>query len=246
MDTAPRGSFHDLSRAGCEGSRLHASDLPEGYVALRRVRALPLLGRWSPLEDRMPPWLPFQCMVEMARRNHEGDPDAHAWLELYRRAAQGDSAAQLVMGHVCETGTWGTAIDIQRAFFWYYRAGLAGDEEASENALRLKGTYEISRAAMDEPALLYPGQWRITRADLDGKIAIHLVELAANGRCTAHSFGGRWTYDKSRLLLTLDHADTWPISLLGCRDSRLFGRDREMATYIIERMAPATTRPGKP
>jgi hypothetical protein len=233
------GSSYGFFSCGADGaSPGEGSGLPEGFIPLRKVRALALLGRWPALEDRMPPWLPFRCMVEMARRQHDGDLDAHAWLELYRRAAQGDTAAQREMARACETGAWGSGVDIQRAFFWYYRAGLAGDEVASEEALRLKEAHDILPAAMEAPCLLYPGQWRITRDDLARGIRTHFVELGDDGFLASASLEGDWSYDRASTTLTLQHAETWRIRILGCRETTLFGRDQRMVTYIIERAAP--------
>jgi hypothetical protein len=188
----------------------------------------------------MPPWLPFQCLVEMAKRDNNGDAEAHAWLELYRRATQGDVAAQRDMGRTCETGACGMAVDVQRAFFWYYRAGLAGDAEATECALRLKETFSIAPAAMQEPALVYAGQWRITRDDLDGKMSNAIYELAEDGTAASEALSGTWHYDRAHRTLTLGLGLARPlrIRLLGCRQTTLFGRDQHLVTYVIERAAP--------
>jgi hypothetical protein len=244
MDGAPSANGFGFQCAGHgrgEGCA-QGSDLPEGFIPLRRVKALSMQGRWSTLDDRMPPWLPFQCLVEMARRENEGDADAHAWLELYRRAAQGDTAAQREMGRACETGACGTPVDLHRAFFWYYRAGLAGDLEATQSALRLKEAFPISPAAMEEPALVYAGQWRITRDDLDGRITTGFYELVEDGTMTCEGEGegegGTWHYDRSRRVLTLSQPKPWRIRVIGCRETALFGRDQALVTYVIERAAP--------
>jgi hypothetical protein len=229
--------FHGAARSDRSQS-VQGSDLPDGFIPLRRVKALALQGRWATLDDRMPPWLPFQCLVDMAKRKHEGDAEAHAWLELYRRAAQGDVVAQREMGQACETGAWGTAIDVQRAFFWYYRAGLAGDAEATECALRLKEAFPIAHAAMEDPALVYAGQWRITRDDLDGKITTALYELGEDGVMTCDGASGIWDYDRARRVLTLTQDKQWRIRLIGSRETTLFGRDQSLVTYVIERAAP--------
>jgi hypothetical protein len=240
MDTASAGTSQGLAdSAQADPPRYsQGSDLPDGFVPLRRVKALALQGRWATLDDHMPPWLPFQCLVEMAKRDNEGDPEAHAWLELYRCAAQGDVVAQREMGKACETGARGAAIDVQRAFFWYYRAGLAGDSEATECALRLKEAFPIAHAVMEEPALVYEGQWRITRDDLDGKITTGLYELAEDGTMTSGATSGTWHYDRARRTFTLTQAKAWRIRLVGCRETTLFGRDQSLVTYVIERAAP--------
>jgi TPR repeat protein len=240
MDAASAGPSRGFIAAtpGDRSRESHASDLPDGFLPLRRVKALALQGRWATLDDRMPPWLPFHCLVEMARRDGEGDADAHAWLELYRRASQGDAVAQREMGHACETGACGTQVDVHRAFFWYYRAGLAGDLEGTECALRLKEAFAIAPAAMEEPALLYAGQWRITRDDLDGTIATAVYDLAEDGTMATATSSGTWHYDRTRRTLTLASPKPWRIRLIGCRETTLFGRDQHLVTYVIERAAP--------
>jgi hypothetical protein len=240
MDAAsprPAPGFHCAAQGG-RSQDFQGSDLPDGFVPLRRVKALALQGRWPTLDDRMPAWLPFQDLVEMSKREHDGDEQAHAWLELYRRAAHGEAAAQREMGHVCETGAFGAGVDVQRAFFWYHRAGLAGDVEAAACAQRLKDSFAIAPAAMEEPALVYAGQWRITRDDLDGKITTALYDLSDDGTMTCESAGGTWHYDRTRRTLTLALAKTWRIRMIGCRETTLFGRDQALVTYVIERAAP--------
>jgi hypothetical protein len=216
--------------------------IPEGFIALGAVKTLPLMGRWNALPDGMPPWLPFHGLVEMARRDQAGDADAHEWLELFRSATQGEPGAQRLMGDACEHGRYGLQADVQRAFFWFYRAGLAGDEEASENALRLKDAHEISSAAMEEPALVYPGQWRISRDDAHGDTTTAIVELGEDGRISSRSLNGLWSYDRVRATVTFAHRETWRVRLLGCRDSVLFGRQAPGLAYTLERMAPCRPR----
>ena len=246
MMDAARGTAHGFfCAAQSPATSLQGSDLPAGFVPLRRVKALALQGRWPVLADRMPAWLPFQSLVEMARRENEGDAEAHAWLELYRRAAQGDAAAQREMGHSCETGASGCAIDVQRAFFWYYRAGLAGDEKAAACATRLQQSFPIDPAAMEDPALVYAGQWRITRDDLDGQITTGVYELDEDGTMTCEAQGGTWHYDRARRTLTvaLTQGKPWRVRILGCRETSLFGRDQSLVTYVIERAAPYRAGP---
>jgi hypothetical protein len=240
MDAAPARPSHGFhcTSHNDPARTLQDSDLPDGFVPLRRVKALALQGRWSTLDDRMPAWLPFHCLVEMAKRESEGDAEARAWLELYRRAAQGDTAAQCEMGRACETGACGAAVDVDRAYFWYYRAGLAGDANAARCAQRLKDAFPIATAAMEEPALVYPGQWRVTRDDLDGKITTGNYDLDEDGTMTCEESRGTWHYDRARRVLTLSHAKPWRVRVIGCRETTLFGRDQHLITYVIERAAP--------
>jgi hypothetical protein len=241
MDGAAAAASIGLHCGAAQGDAPRAtpsSDLPDGFVPLRRVKALALQGRWATLEDRMPPWLPFQCLVQMSKRENDGDAEAHAWLELYRRAAQGDVPAQRQMGEACETGAYGCDVDMNRAFFWYYRAGLAGDALATDSALRLKEAFPISPAAMAEPSLVYAGQWRITRDDLDGDITSAVYELAEDGTSTCEGKPGKWAYDCVHRTLTLVGAKSWRVRLIGSRETTLFGRDQHLVTYVIERAAP--------
>jgi TPR repeat protein len=213
--------------------------LPHGFVPVDAVRSLPMMGRWSPLPDGMPPWLPFNALVEMARREHAGDEDARAWLELYRHAVQGEVASQAAMARACEAGDAGIDPDIPRAFFWYYRAALAGDVEASESVLRLKEASDIPEAAMAEPALVYPGQWRWWREEPDRPGTRRIVELAADGSFKGAGMNGLWSYDHARRTVTLAHHETWRVRILGCRESTLFGRDARGAACILERTGPS-------
>ena len=241
MDAASMGPSPGTLFAATRGDasrQPQGSDLPDGFIPLKRVKALALQGRWPTLEDRMPPWLPFQSLVEMSRRENEGDAEAHAWLELYRRAAQGETAAQREMGKACETGACGTAVDVHRACFWYHRAGLAGDVEAAREAQRLKDAYPIAPAAVEEPALVYAGQWRLTRDDLDGTITTGIYDLAEDGTMTCEAGGGTWHYDRARRTLTISQKKPWRIRIIGCRETTLFGRDQTLVTYVIERAAP--------
>ena len=82
-----------------------AHGIPQGFVALDAMKALPMMGRWAPLPDGLPGWLPFHALVEMARREQAGDDAARHWLEVYRHAVQGDTAAQRRMGGACERGS---------------------------------------------------------------------------------------------------------------------------------------------
>jgi TPR repeat protein len=246
MEMPTRGPAAGLYCAAPDARRSQDSGgLPDGFVAVRKIKSLALMGRWPPLPDHMPAWLPFQCMVDMARRHDAGDPQAQAWLELYRRAVHGDRDAQREMGRASEHGAWESEIDLQRAFFWYYRAGLAGDEEASDDALRLKERHEIVPAAMEEPALVYPGRWRITRDDLDGALSAQVLELAEDHTYSTRGTQGTWSYDAARTTLTLQHDEIWRIRVLGCRETTLFGRDQRLVTYVIERAAPCFPHTGQ-
>jgi TPR repeat protein len=216
--------------------------IPQGFVPLEAMKALPTMGRWPPLPDGLPGWLPFQALVEMARREQAGDDAARHWLEVYRHAVQGDTAAQRRMGGACESGSAGIGADLPRAFFWYYRAGLAGDTAASERALRLKDKHEIPPAAMQEPALVYPGLWRMRREDGDGATQRVTLELHDDQRLAGLGVNGLWSFDAARRVLTLAHQQTWRVRIVACRESLLFGRDAGGVPCTLERAGPLGAR----
>jgi hypothetical protein len=178
----------DVECAGGHALRLRDT-LPEGYLPLREVKDLSLLGRWLPLDDRMSPCLPLKVLSAMQRRRELGDPDADAWLELHARAYAGDPDAQRAFGRVCECGLHRASADLQRAFFWYYRAALQGDDEARKNAERLMRSTRISSATMAEPMLVYPGQWLITAQVSERLRSKTLFELAEDGSATGSLVG---------------------------------------------------------
>ena len=155
--------------------------LPEGFVPLREVKNMALLGRWTPLDDRMSPCLPARVLAAMQRRYDLGDQEAAAWLKAHAGAYAGDPDAQRVFARVCESGLYRATADLQRAFFWYYRAWLQGDHQSRKGAERLMRSTRISSAAMAEPMLVYPGQWRITAHLSDRLNSTSLFELSADG-----------------------------------------------------------------
>jgi TPR repeat protein len=219
-----------------------AREIPEGFVDLDAMKALPMMGRWTPLPDGLPPWLPFQALAEMARREQAGDDAARHWLEVYRHAVQGDNAAQRRMGGAFESGSAGIGPDFARAFFWYYRAGLAGDAAATERALRLKDKHDIPLAAMQEPALVYPGEWRMRREDREGATQRVTVELHDDQRLAGPGVNGLWSFDAARRVLTLAHQETWRVRMLACREALLFGRDATGVPCTFERVGPLGAR----
>jgi hypothetical protein len=138
----------------------------------------------------MPACLPLRALLAMRFRYEQGDPDADAWLKLYARAFSGDAEAQRVFGRVCENGAFRAPADVQRAFFWYYRAALQGDVAASMAAERLRHATRISAAAMAEPMLVYPGPWRITAGRSGQAGSKSFFELEENGTASGHRIGG--------------------------------------------------------
>jgi hypothetical protein len=151
------------------------------FVAIGEARHPALLGRWPLLDDRQPAWLPARCLRTMQRRCDLGDAGAAAWLRAYYRACAGETGAPRAFGRVCENGAWRSPADLQRAFFWYYRAALLGDSEARRDAERLMRSAPIAPAAMAGPALIYPGPWRITAQAPGGISSTSHFQLAEDG-----------------------------------------------------------------
>lgn len=253
--------------------------LPEGYVPLREVKDMSLLGRWPLLDDSMSACMPTRIISAMQHRSALGDHEAAAWLELHARACAGDPEAQRAFALVCENGSHRAAADVQRAFFWYYRAGLQGDLEARRNAERLMHqATRIAPATMAEPVLIHPGQWRIT-AHLSPQLVsaseFDLLEdgsatglLLGNSRATVGTpaaapdasadesegnsrphparYQGGWALDNIGQVLTIVfeasgerrwRAASWQIELIGCKPGSLYGRDRRMVGYTLERLS---------
>lgn len=179
-DTCEQGRF-ETPASHAPSVRRSRITLPDGYLPIREVRDMALLGHWAPLDDKMSPCLPARVLAAMRRRCDLGDQDAAAWLKLHARAHAGDPDAQRVFGRVCESGLHRATADLQRAFFWYYRAGLEGDAQALKDAERLMRSTRISSAAMAEPMLVYPGQWRITARLSEQLSSVSLFELAEDG-----------------------------------------------------------------
>jgi TPR repeat protein len=236
--------------------------LPAGYIPLAEVKDLALRGWWPLLEDRMSPCMPSKIIAAMQRRSALGDRDADAWLKVHAQACAGDAEAQRAFGRICENGSYRAAADLQRAFFWYYRAGLQGDVEARTNAERLMHrSARICPATMAEPLLIYPGQWRIT-AHLSGHLrSISVFDLAGDGSATGWLIGnsrqaagaqppgyhGGWAFDGIGQVLTVIFESeggerrwrnaNWQIEMLGCRPGSIFARDRRHVGYTLEHLS---------
>jgi TPR repeat protein len=240
--------------------------LPEGFVPLHEVKDLILRGRWSSLEDRMSPCYPARIVAAMQRRQSLGDRDAGIWLEMHAQACSGDAEAQRTFGRMCENGSHRVSADVQRAFFWYYRAGLQGDEEARRNAERLMHrSSRISPATMAEPQLIYAGQWQITAHLSDHLRSSSVFDLASDWSATGwlvdnsrvatspsqkSCYRGGWAFDGIGQVLTVifeaEGGDrrwrgaTWQIEMLGVRPGAIFGRDRRMVGYTLEYVPQGT------
>ena len=182
-------------RAGKERARLAGDGVPDGFEHVKDIKALPRRGEWPFLQgDLCRIWWPLKTFSAMCKRSQNGDQDAKAWLQLWSQALSGDDRAALrQMGEITESGRYGAEVDLDRAFFWYYRAGLAGDSVAREHALRLKRSTDIDPATMGEPQFIGPaGNWRITMDNFGQGSTTAIVELDLNGTLSGsvEAFGG--------------------------------------------------------
>jgi hypothetical protein len=167
-------------RAGQEQAK-RGGTLPRGFTPIRQMKTLFYMGKWPTLGDGSPGFFPTQALLAMGKRDSEQDADAKAWLDLFDAATKGDAASQLEMGKVSETGALGAPKDVQRAFFWYYRAALQGDGQAREAALRLKRAVDIDPATMEEPTFVHDGQWIVVMDNFGQGITRNLFDLQAGG-----------------------------------------------------------------
>jgi TPR repeat protein len=186
-------------------------------------------------------------------------------MELYGRASKGEPEAQLEMGKVCERGGLGAPVDVQRAFFWYYRAALQENLEGWQNALRLKSAAQIDPATMAEPTFVSDGLWVVLKYDLaqgvtkilfgfeaDGTVRGRVLEVGmrelSGNMFLSLRYKGQWVYDQDQLLLTLQlhtyaeglygrgQDERLQIELLGVNDENaLFGRDGNRVGYQLRR-----------
>jgi hypothetical protein len=91
---------------------------------------------------------------------------------------------------------------------------------------------------MEEPALVYPGRWRLKREDRAGPMERLGLELRDDGRIAGACAPGLWSFDRAHRVLTLAHRETWRVRILACRESMLFGRDSQGASCTLERVGP--------
>jgi len=152
----------DWNRVSGETRPREHGMLPEGFIPILKAKGLFQLGVWPKLvQDGSPAFFPLQTLLAMAKRNRDKDADAAAWMQLYGRATKGEAEAQLEMGKVCEAGRFGTPVDPQRAFFWFYRASLQGSAEARRLAERLSRAIDVDPATREEPTLVSGGLWMV-------------------------------------------------------------------------------------
>jgi TPR repeat protein len=150
--------------------------LPAGFTPIRDEKDLGRQGMWPYLKKDHNP-----ALVPPIRRNGQTHTDTKRLVELYERAWHGNADAQREMGRILEIGALGVEVDLDRAFFWYFRAGLQNEPGAREDALRLKRTVDIDPATMQEPVLIYAGKWEFL-IDNFGQGFIRLViTLRADG-----------------------------------------------------------------
>lgn len=209
----------DLGRVR-ERVRPVGESLPDGFEPIKDVTALSNLGSWPTLQkDRLPAWWPLKTHAAMSKRGIVGDKEADAWLHAWTGALGGDAGCLREMGEISESGRYGAEIDLDRAFFWYYRAGLAGDAVARRRALELKRRAGIDPATMEDPQLIGPGSWRVVMDNPMQGSTTAIVELARSGTLSGalEFFGGAameaaggasleggWAYDKTRHMLSFE------------------------------------------
>ena len=207
-------------RGGKQRVRLAGESLPDGFEAIEDVTALSNLGTWPILQkDLLPAWWPLKTHAAMSKRGIVGDEEAKAWLHAWTGALAGDAACLREMGEISESGRYGAEVDLDRAFFWYHRAGLAGDLVARKRALELKRCTNIDPATMEDPQFIGAGNWRIVMGSPGHGSTTAIVELARSGTlCGAVEFlggaamdttddatlEGRWAYDKKHHVLSIE------------------------------------------
>jgi hypothetical protein len=178
-------------RVGKERARMAGGNLPAGFEPVKNQKNLMKQGKWPALSDGFPGCIfPLHTLAKMGR---SGGSDAKSWTEVWKRALYGDTAALREMGEITEKGTYGADVDSERAFFWYYRAGLNGDKVARQRAMDLKrSTTNISPATMEEPQLIYPGSWLIKMDKFGQAETTNTVDLISDGSLSGsvEGFGG--------------------------------------------------------
>lgn len=172
-------------------------ELPERFIPIKAQRNLLLMGRWPRFRDNSELRFSKEFFEGWAEELRKDDPNnlSAANVEMAMRlknSSEGDPEAQLQMGEMFEKGTFGIAPDSNRAFFWYYRAGLNGSERGREHAVRLTKSTEIDPVTAQEPALVYPGDWRISEDNFAQGTSVQLLTLASNGSISGRveGFGG--------------------------------------------------------
>lgn len=175
--------------AGQKAAALMGTDaLPEGFVPPDEIRSLSALGRFPSLSDGFPVTHPYKDMVEMgvrlnmqSKKGAKKDKDAEAWGRIYYAAMSGDPAAMRQFGKIYETGAFGVSQSVERAFFFYFRASLLGDKQAGADAERILKTAKIPKLLMEDPALVFPGVWRLTSNAFEQVSSMSVFNLRANG-----------------------------------------------------------------
>jgi hypothetical protein len=131
-----------------------------------------------------------KLFMDVTHRLLTGDVKAVAWLELWGQASRlCIPKAQYELGVVCETGGMGTRPDPQRAFFWYYQAGLAGEPKAKERAFELKRSIAIEPAIMDGPLLVSPGKWTMVCDEFGQALTQYELDLKEDSTVSGRVVG---------------------------------------------------------
>jgi hypothetical protein len=95
---------------------------------------------------------------------------------------------------------------------------------------------------MQDPALVYPGLWRMRREDGAGATQRLTFELHDDQRLAGPGMNGLWSFDTARRLLTLAAQQTLRIRIVACRDALLFARDALGVPCTLERAGPLGAR----
>jgi hypothetical protein len=187
------GNIEARGKAAWEQAQLLGNDnLPEHFSPIRAVRSLPKLGRWRDLDDKWTPYFPIDFQHLIRRISASGDQDAVELFKVLGAALGGEAEKQAAMGEILERGLLGAQKDIQRAFFFYYRAALQGNEAAKNAALRLKRSTAISPLTMQEPELIHDGEWQVVVDVFQQDIYTFRVALKVGGTLTGSllNYGG--------------------------------------------------------
>jgi TPR repeat protein len=188
-------SAQQAVRAGQEWLRLTGGkQLPSGFIPVNEQRNLGLMGKWPPHPDGTSIAFSNEFLLRWTEEMHRPHPDPEIMnlIQRLQKAGDGDPVAQKEMGETMEKGMWGLRPDLHRAFYWYYRAGLSGNEAAEEHAVRLMRSTDIPPATMEDPALIFPGLWRVAADNFGQGTSVQVFNLAPDGSLAGklENFGG--------------------------------------------------------
>jgi hypothetical protein len=186
-------------REGIEDGKVRVQllgiEVPEGFEPFGSIRSLLKMGRWPLCTDSLPVILPSRELLTMGS---DGRIDASSW-ESFRKdweaALAGDADAQFALGQFYrEThgGVSGHALDIERAFFWFYRAGMQGHIDARVQAEAIMSYVPDFDKITAAPEMVFPFKW-LVRQDKFGEAIITMeFQFEEDGKLTGRTtdFGG--------------------------------------------------------